>query len=263
MKLRKTPKNFSFYFNRFLELLKIEMLLFLRDFFGFFFTFLFPVLMLILFGSIYGNEPSSYFNGLGAMDVSVPAYSAMIIGVTGLMAFPLTLTGYKERNIYKRFDATPVGKGYVMLIQTLVNFLMTLAGFCLLFTAGRLLYKIQVAGSFLSISAALLLSILSIFSIGFLLTAVAKTAKIANLLCYLLYFIMLFLSGATMPKELFPENIRSLSLLLPLTHVVTILQGVFRKAPLYEYQNSIVILILVTLFCTLTGALLYRRKNWA
>ena len=46
------------------------------------------------------------------MDVSVPAYSAMIIGVTGLMAFPLTLAGYKESRIYKRFDATPAGRAW-------------------------------------------------------------------------------------------------------------------------------------------------------
>lgn len=79
-----------------LTVFRIEALLFLRDFYGFFFTFVFPLLMLLLYGSIYGNEPSAYFGGRGTMDVSVPAYSAMIIGVTGLMAFPLTLAGYKE-----------------------------------------------------------------------------------------------------------------------------------------------------------------------
>ena len=82
-----------------LAVFRIEALLFLRDFYGFFFTFVFPLLMLLLYGSIYGNDPSAYFGGRGTMDVSVPAYSAMIIGVTGLMAFPLTLAGYKESRI--------------------------------------------------------------------------------------------------------------------------------------------------------------------
>ena len=53
------------------------------------------------------------------------AYSVMVIGVTGLMAFPLTLAGYKENQIYKRFDATPAGKGLIILSQIAVNFLMT------------------------------------------------------------------------------------------------------------------------------------------
>ena len=38
-----------------LAVFHIEALLFLRDFYGFFFTFVFPLLMLLLYGSIYGN----------------------------------------------------------------------------------------------------------------------------------------------------------------------------------------------------------------
>lgn len=191
--------------------LKIESLLFLRDFYGAFFTFIFPLMMLLLYGSIYGNEPSPYFNGMGAMDVSVPAYSVMVIGVTGLMAFPLTLAGYKENQIYKRFDATPAGKGLIILAQIAVNFLMTLAGFSVLLLAGTLIYHIRIDGSFLPILGALFLSIACIFSIGFFFTAIAPTIKINNLLCYVSYFVMIFLSGATMPREMFPDTLQKIS----------------------------------------------------
>lgn len=51
-----------------LAVFRIEALLFLRDFYGFFFTFVFPLLMLLLYGSIYGNEPSAFiFGGRGTM----------------------------------------------------------------------------------------------------------------------------------------------------------------------------------------------------
>lgn len=95
---------------RFMTIFEIELRLFTRDFFGFFFTLVFPVLMLLLFGGIYGNTPIYEGADLRMMDVSVPAYSVMVIGVTGLMSLPLTLAGYKEKKIYKRFDASPVGK---------------------------------------------------------------------------------------------------------------------------------------------------------
>lgn len=215
-------------------LVKIESLMYIREFFSFFFTFAFPVLMLLLFGSIYGNEPTPYFNGLGAMDVSVPAYSAMIVGVTGLLAFPLSMAAYKETKVYKRFDATPAGKGLVITAQAIVNFCMTIAGFALLFLIGKIVYRIQIAGNPFAIALALLLSISSIFSMGFLFTALAPTAKISNLLCYISYFVMLFLSGASMPKELFPEGIRKVSLILPLTHVVNVLQSTFKGAAFSE-----------------------------
>lgn len=68
-------------------------------FFSFFFALVFPVLMLLLFGSIYGNTPIYDGADVGTMDISVPAYAVMIMGVTGLMSFPLTLSGYKEKNL--------------------------------------------------------------------------------------------------------------------------------------------------------------------
>lgn len=242
---------------------KIEFLLYLRNFYSFFFTFLFPPLMLLLYGSIYGNEPSALFNGAGAMDISVPAYTAMIVAVTGLMAFPLTLSEYKENNVYKRFDATPAGKGLVITAQILVNLVMTLAGFLFLLAVGAGMYHIRINGSFLPILGALLLSISSIFSLGFFFTAVARSVKTSNLLCYISYFLMLFLSGATIPKELFPACVKNVAVFLPLTHVVELLQRVFRGAAPTQYMVNIEVLILVLLICGFTGAWLYKRKSWS
>lgn len=244
-------------------LIHIETLLFMRDFFGFFFTFLFPVLMLIMYGSIYGNVPQTYFGGLGTMDVSVPAYAAMIIGVTGLMAFPLTLSGYKDGGIYKRFDATPAGKGMVILAQVLVNVMMTLSGFALLLICGVLVYNIQIQGSLLVMISALMLSIAAIFSLGFLFTAAAPNARLCSLMCYVSYFLMIFLSGATMPKQMFPETVLTLSQFLPLTYVVDLLQGVFRGASFAELYPSLIVLSGITVACTTLGAWLYHRKSWS
>ena len=92
----------------FLTICQVEFVVFNPDFFGFFFTLVFPTMMLVLFGSIYGNNPIYPGAEVGMIDVSVPAYCVMVIGVTGLMSLPLTLAEYKEKKIYKRFDATPV-----------------------------------------------------------------------------------------------------------------------------------------------------------
>ena len=65
-----------------------------REFITLFFALIFPVLMLLLFGTIYGNQPSEFMGGFGTVDVSTPGYINMIIAVTGLMSFPLTLAQY-------------------------------------------------------------------------------------------------------------------------------------------------------------------------
>lgn len=248
---------------RFFVIFKTEFLMFVRDFFGFFFTFAFPVLMLVIFGGIYGNEELYPGAGVGVMDISVPAYCVMVIGVTGLMAFPLTLAEYKEKKIYKRFDATPAGKRSIITAQVLVNVLMTFVGFAILLTAGVLIYRVKIDGAPVSIILAMLISVISIFSIGFFFTAVARDSKITNLLCYLSYFVMIFLSGATMPKELFPETIKTISSFLPMTYAVDLMQGIFKGNTFTEHITELVVLFVISAVCIGAGAFLYRKKSWS
>lgn len=247
---------------RFMVICNLELRLFTRDFFSFFFTLVFPILMLLLFGGIYGNTPVYDGADMRMMDISVPAYSVMVTGVTGLMSLPLTLAGYKEKKIYKRFDATPIGKKSILSAQILVNFLMTLAGISILIIAGKLLYNIQINGSFLSVVASILLSIAAMFSMGFFFTAICQDLKSTSLLCFLFYFIMLFLSGATLPDMLFPDTMKNISRLLPMTYAVDFVQGTFAGDSVSLHGKELLILGALTVICTAAGAVLYRKKDW-
>lgn len=247
---------------RFAVICSIQLRLFARDFFSFFFTLVFPVLMLLLFGGIYGNSPIYDGADIKMMDISVPAYSVMVTGVTGLMSLPLTLAGYKEKKIYKRFDATPVGKKSIIAAQIFVNLIMTLIGIAILLFAGKILYQIKINGTFLSICISILLSITSMFSMGFLFTAIGRDLKSTNLLCYLSYFVMLFLSGATMPDMLFPDTMKKVSAILPMTHAVDLMQGAFAGDSLSLHGKELMILGALTVVCTAAGAVLFRKNDW-
>lgn len=248
---------------RFMTICKIEIILFLRDFFSVFFTLVFPTLMLVLFGGIYGNVPLYPGAEVGVMDSSVPAYCVMVIGVTGLMAFPLTLAGYKEKKIYKRFDATPVGKRSIMLAQVSVNLAMTILGIGILLAAGKILYDVQIRGMAPAIWISLLFSVTAMFSMGFLFTALGKDARITNLLCYLFYFVMLFLSGATIPDMFFSGAVKKIAAFLPMTYAVDLMQGVFAGERLGGHGKELLVLGAVAAGCTAVGAVLYRKKDWA
>lgn len=248
---------------RFAVILKMELRLFTRDFFSFFFTLVFPLLMLLLFGGIYGNAPVYAGADVGMMDVSVPAYAVMVTGVTGLMSLPLTLSGYKEKKIYKRFDATPAGKKNIILAQGLVNFSMTLVGIFILLIAGKLLYHIQIRGGIFQILVSILFCVAAMFSMGFLFTAIGRDLKSASLLCYLFYFIMLFLSGATIPDMLFPETMKKIAGCLPMTYAVDLMQGIFAGEGLGAHGLELLVLGGVAVACTAIGAVLFRRMDWA
>src|SRR5262245_36984656 len=163
-----------------LKLTFVEFKLFLREPSAAFFTLVFPLMMLFLFGSIYGNQPSSFFGGYGSIVVSVPAYTAMIIGSSGLLSLGIAVSSYRETGVLKRLKATPLRPYTILGAQVAVIYVMTAAGMALLIFAGKAVYGLRSAGNPLSIFAGFTLGAMSIFAIGFVLASLAPTARVAQ-----------------------------------------------------------------------------------
>ena len=210
-----------------LKMTWMEAKLFLREPIGAFFTLVFPLMMLFLFGSIYGNKPTAMFGGHGTIDISIPAYTAMIIATTGLMSVTITMATYRENGILRRLRTTPVSPLVVLAAQVVVVFCMTLLGMLLLVLAGKLVYNVRFEGNAFSVLAGFILSSLSFFGIGFILAGLMPTARTAQIVGLVLLYPMMFLSGAGFPRELLPEAIKKVAAFLPLTYVVNLLRGLW------------------------------------
>lgn len=61
------------------KLILIQMKLYLREPVATFFTIFYAPMVLLLFGAIYGNEPTPLFGGRGTMDITVPSYIGLIV----------------------------------------------------------------------------------------------------------------------------------------------------------------------------------------
>lgn len=242
----------------FKELVIVEFKCFTRNFINMFFVLIFPAFFLILFGEIYGNDPSPLFDGQGTIDASVPAYMGMIITVTGIMSLPLALASYREKKILKRFKATPMSPFHILVSQILVNLVMTILGAAILIVVGKVKYDLKFDGNVSTVILAFLITIICIFSIGFLIASVVNGTKAANAVANIIYFPMLFLTGATLPLETMPDNIKDISKFLPLTHAIEMLKGVWKGEAISNYNNDIVILLVITLICSIISIKLFR-----
>jgi ABC-2 type transport system permease protein len=200
------------------------------------------LMMLFLFGSIYGNTPSEYFNGRGTVDVSVPAYTAMIIATTGLMGLTITVTTYRENGALRRLRTTPISPLVVLVAQVIVLFVMTTFGMVLLVIAGKLVYHLRFEGNVLNVVAGFALCSLSFFALGFILAGLMPTARTAQVVGMVLLYPMLFLCGAGFPRELLPASIIKISNFLPLTYVVTLLRGLWIGDPWSKHIIDVVVL---------------------
>ncbi len=219
--------------------------LFLREPVGAFFTLIFPLMFLFLFGSIYGNTPLKQLNGQGSVDISVPAYTAMIIGTTGLVGLPITMAAYRENGILRRLRTTPINPLVVLTSQVTVLFMMTTLGMILLIIAGKLVFHLRFEGNVLYVIGGFVLSSLSFFAIGFVLAGLMPTARTAQVVGMVILYPMLFLTGAGFPRELLPENILKISDFLPLTYVVTLLRGLWVGDPWSKHFSDVIVLAVI------------------
>jgi ABC-2 type transport system permease protein len=242
----------------FWKLTFVEMKLFLREPVAAFFTLAFPLMLLFLFGSIYGNEPTPFFGGYGSVDVSVPGYTAMIIATSGLLSLAINMASYREHGILRRLKATPLRPQAILGAQVIVIFLMTALGMALLIIAGKMVYGLRFEGNPLSVLAAFVLSCMSFFALGFVLAGLLSTARTAQIVAMAIFYPMIFLSGAGLPREILPQNIREFAQVLPLTHVVTLLQGLWRGQSLGDHVLELGILSALLIIGILISAKTFR-----
>lgn len=241
-----------------LKLAWIEFKLFGREFFATFFTLVFPVMLLLLFGMIYGNDKTGRFGGHGMIDVAVPAFTAMIIASSGIISITTILATYRERGILRRLHATPLKPHTILGAHVLVIYLMTTVGMCLLIVTGRMVYDLQIKGNLLSIAGAFTLSSFSFFSIGFLIAGLIATARTAQAVAMVIFYPLIFLSGAAIPLEVLPSNIQRFAAFFPLKHVVTLLRGLWIGEAWSAHLTEVTVLVAVMIVAVPISAKSFR-----
>ncbi|MBI9101114.1 MAG: ABC transporter permease [Spirochaetales bacterium] len=233
-------------------LFKTEVKLSLREFSGVLFGILLPMGIMILLGIIFGNKPAAPGVDFTAMQQAFAGVIAVGICASGLMGLPLTMSGYRERKILKRFKVTPTHPGMMLGAQVLTNALFAILSALMVWLTAKFFFGYTITGSVPRFLLSYLLVLMAIFSIGMVITSVSKNTKSANLLCSLIYFPMFFLSGGTIPYEIMPRGLQRVSDILPLTQGIKLL----KTTSLGLSQEVTLIPIIVLGFTTLAGIII-------
>lgn len=242
----------------FRTLFKSEFILSLRDMNLPIFGIAFPVIVATAIGLISGNKPADGAQ-FGFVEQSFGAFAAISICATGLMGLPLILSDYRHKKVLKRFMVTPVSPGVLLLVQAVVNIIYCVISFFLIYGVCALFWGYRMAGGAGMFLLCYLLTICAIYSLGMMLASVAKDIKSANILCSLLYFPMLFFSGATIPYEIMPRGAQMVMDVLPLTQGIKLLKAAALGLQMEGVLLSVVVLAVVTVVCT---ALSIRFFRW-
>lgn len=213
--------------NSFIKLTQTNLKLYMREPVALFFTIFFPLMLLLLFGSMFGNEPSQQYGGFGYIDSYVPALAAIVIGTVALQSIPINTATQREQKVLRRFKATPMPSYVYILADVATNFLVSAVGMVVLIIVARLVFNLRFGGSALSTLVGFVIGAISFIAIGYIVASVAPTSRMAQAIGSLIFFPMMFLSGAAFPLAIMPEGIQTVAKALPMTHMVMLLQDLW------------------------------------
>lgn len=203
----------------------LEMRLFLRRKDDLFWTLAFPLFIIVLFGLIYQDMQWEDL-GLRAIEYILPGIVVMALMTSGIMATASGFVEERERGIYRRLSLTPVKRHTILGGQLIQRYLVNLVQTALLLTVGVLAFNISIKGNPFWVWLAVTLGALCFLSIGFLLTGLIKTARAANGISMVVFFLLMFLGGVFFPNELMPDFLRAFSNALPSTNLNDVFRAV-------------------------------------
>jgi len=242
----------------FLKFVSVNLKLYLREPITAFFTLGFPIMLVLIFGAMYGNQPTPLFGGYGSMDVSMPGYTALILGSVGFMTVAMNTSSFRDMGILRRFRATPLRPLTYILADVTANLVMTLLGMVGLVLVGWLLYRVRFEGQPVSVILAVIFSGLAMFAVGYVIASLAPTARAAQVISMVVFYPMMFLSGAGIPLEIMPPTIRRIADFLPLTYVVKLLRGLWFGETWGDHLLEVAVLGGILVVCTALAARLFR-----
>ena len=233
----------------------IEIKVFMREPLGAVGSILMPVLLFVVFGRLGRTilPPAAYASNT-FFRVNLPVLVAVLIALNAVLSLVAIISIYREGGILKRLRATPLRPWTILTAHVLVKLALTAATLVLMLLVGRRYYPIDAQFPVVSFVVALVVSTLSILSIGFLIASIVPTARFAQPIGAIILYPMFVVSGLFIPQSVLPPALNY----LPLSYAVSLLLGIWKGEPWSSHVGDVVGLAVVFVVCTALSAKVFR-----
>jgi len=205
--------------------LRTDLKLFWREPADLFFTALLPVIFLVLFTTIFGNEE---LDGIRSAQVQVPGFITLSIVSAAFVSLAITLVIKRERGILKRTWATPVPAWVVFagLIGKCVVVGLVVTGVLMLI--GALAYDVSLPlGHLPALLLCLVVGSAAFCCLGVGFTSLIGSEDAAPAITNAATLPIFFISGVFIPEEQLPASLARIGDVLPIKPLADALVTVF------------------------------------
>ena len=235
---------------------RYEQLSFWRNPQSAFFTFVFPVVLISIFGALFhGAGHSSYFYGLSALQYYVPTIAAVSVLGACYSQLAIVLATRRQDGILKRVRATPLPAWAYFLGLLGHCIVVSVIDVTLIVAVGRL-FGVPLPTHWAAIAAALVLGAACFCALGVAVASLIRNAEAAPAVVQLVAFPLIFISGTYLPIH--SSVLNQVTGVLPVRPFNQALMGPFAEHSGFAWHSLAVLLAWGVL-----GALVaIRRFRW-
>ena len=191
-----------------------------------FFTFIFPVLLLVIFAGVFGHGTTVidgqrvklshfYVPGILTLSVVVAAYSNLVVSICAL----------REAGVLKRRRATPVPPPVLIASQAISTLLTVAIMTVVLLALGKLGYGVGIAPAALAaLVCTATVGTLSFACVGYAVSGLIGSPDAAQPVVQATTLPLWFLSGVFIPTPNLSGTLRTIGKLFPVEHLASSLQ---------------------------------------
>lgn len=224
----------------FLHQLRIEQLVYWRSRESAVFTFIFPLLLFVLLGSVYSGR----IYGVPAAQALLAALLAYGCAMVAFAGLAITLTIRRENAVLKRLRATPLPPA-VYLLALLAS---TVAVFALqvvaLFLLGRAVFGTPLPSHVGSLALLVVLGTVCFAGLGVGLSGLIRSAEGSSAVVNLIVLPMAFLTGAFGPTHHYPRFLRAIGDVLPLKYLVDLANAIYLHGHTFWSKPGAILVLL-------------------
>ena len=245
----------------FWKLTWVEAKVFAREPMGFVGSIIVPTILFIVLGRALGTgmpAAGSVTAPPERAQINVAILAALVIAIGAVQSLVAIIAIYREGGILKRLRATPLSPVTILGAHVVVKLVFTVVSLGVMVLAGRRVFPGVMHVNLLSFTAAVLLSTLSILSLGFVIASIVPTARFAQPIGAAVLYPMVALSGLFFPVEKLPGYLRVIANLLPTTHAVTLMQGVWDGSGWSAHLGDVAALVVIAAVCVAVSTRVFR-----
>ena len=186
-----------------------------------FFTFVLPIVFLVLIGSVYGSSEVDGIRGSTYLLAGLLGYSVISTAFAGLA---ITLVLRRESGVLKRVRGTPLPTG-VFLGAVIASTLVVIAlGALAQLLVGRFVVDAGWPERPAELAVALLLGAGCFSALGLAITGAIRSAEGSSALVNAIYLPLVFISGVFFSVDSLPGFLQAIAEVSPLTYLLRLVR---------------------------------------